>query len=226
MPVLAAIDLWREVAPGRPRAAGAVNARWHALRAEAVRLARAEALVQPRASWRIVALDAAPDASGTLWLEGRRLDAPRLVPESGRLSALACAAATLGDRLESRVRDLFAQRRVALALALDGVGNALLAALARRMQDRIAVAARRQGLTLAGELRAGDPGLALQSQPDVLALAGATDIGVTLTPGLAMMPAKSTALVQGVGIALPAARWSRCDDCRSRARCRLAAQAA
>ncbi len=234
VPGIPAAALWRDLDAASLRTGTVRGERLRTRRDEALALARKDAialaregaLAQPRVAFRIVALDRVPDASGALWAEGRCLHAPRLLPETGRRTALACAVATIGDALEARVRALFAARRVSLALALDAVGNELLLALTRRLQDRIVVRAASRGCNVAGELRAGDPGLALKAQPDVLALAGATAIGVTLTPTLAMTPAKSTALVQGVGEALPAARWSRCDDCRSRARCRLAAQAA
>lgn len=237
MTVIADLDLWRHIEPvrprtnaeGAPRRAGAVRPeRMQALRDEAIAIARDECLVQPRASWRFPALDGEPDARGTLSVEGRTLEAPRLLPPpgTGRLTALACGVATIGAALESRVRALFGERRVSLALALDGIGNELLIALSRQAQDRIVAATRRRGLSLAGELRAGDPGLALEAQPDVLALAGADEIGVGLTGTLGMNPIKSTAFVLGVGVDLPPQRWSRCDDCRSRARCRLAAMPA
>ncbi len=54
----------------------------------------------------------------------------------------------------------------------------------------------------------------------------AADIGVALTSTLMMNPAKSTSIVQGVGLALPAQSWSRCDHCRSRERCNLVKNAA
>ncbi|MDE1950499.1 MAG: hypothetical protein KGI35_17915, partial [Burkholderiales bacterium] len=125
-------------------------------------------------------------------------------------------------KLEHFVGTLFAQRRASLAVMLDSLGNELLFALSRRVQDRILGEARRQGLTVAGELRAGDPGLQLQAQRTVLQLAGAADIGINLTPTLMMQPAKSTSIVQGVGRSLPVQTWSRCDHCRSRERCSVA----
>ena len=45
---------------------------------------------------------------------------------------------------------------------------------------------------------------------------------ITLTRTMMMTPAKSTSIVQGVGQSLPVQAWSRCDSCRSRARCTLA----
>ena len=79
----------------------------------------------------------------------------------------------------------------------------------------------RKRLTMAGELRPGDPGLALGAQAAVLRLAKAQRIGVELTHGMLMRPHKSTSMVLGVGIDLPATAWSRCDDCPSNTKCAL-----
>jgi hypothetical protein len=225
MPVITDLDVLREVERAAVPARLARRNRLVALREQALELVRERDLLRTAASWRIVPLESAPDATGGLRLDGRRLQAPWLVPASGHLTAVACAVVTLGAALEHHVGDLFAQRRVSLAVALDGVGNELLFALSRRVQDRMLADARRQGLSMAGELRAGDPGLRLQAQPTVLHLAGAQAIGVGLTRTMMMNPTKSTSIVQGVGLALPAQTWSRCDACPSRARCALASPA-
>jgi len=190
------------------------------LRDDAIELTRAGKLLGRAAySYEIVAL--APPVD--VWLRAgvETLHAPKLLPESGQLTALACAVATLGQALTDRVSELFAQRRAALALALDSLGNELLFALARRVQDRILADTMRKRLTMAGELRPGDPGLALDAQGAVLRLAQAQRIGVELTHGMLMRPHKSTSMVLGVGINLPATAWSRCDDCPSNTKCAL-----
>lgn len=197
-----------------------------AQRQAALAMVRDDGLLAARACWRVAALRGAPATAGLLQLDGGELEAPWLVPASGQLTGVACAVATLGPALEARVAALFAARQVSLGVALDGLANELLLALARRMQDRMHAALRRQGLCIAGELRAGDPGLALQAQRTVLALAGAEAIGVALTPVMMMQPAKTTSLVQGVGLDLPPQAWSRCDACRFRERCTLAKAAA
>jgi hypothetical protein len=225
MAIISDVDLLRDVERSRVPVRVAQRDKLVSLREQALDLVRERGLVRPRACWRIVALECEADAGGVLCLDGQRLHAPRLIPDSGRLTALACAAATIGPLLEQQVGALFAQRSASLALALDAVGNELLFALSRRVQDQVFAAARRQGLTVAGELRAGDPGLDLLAQQTVLDLAGAAQIGLTLTRTLMIHPAKSTSMVQGVGLALPAQTWSRCDDCRSRERCTLAGQA-
>lgn len=218
--ILRDIDVLRELefAPLPPSAAR--QPRLAVLRRQAIEIARERGLVRARACWRLAPLDEPPDSRGTLRVAGHRLRAPRLVPRAGgRLTGLAIGAATIGDALEREVSVLFGRRQAAIALALDGVGNAALFALASRAQDRIAADARRRGLTVAGELRAGDPGLALRAQEAVLAICGAATIGIALAGTLMMRPAKSTTFVQGVGVDLPPQTWSRCERCRSRERC-------
>jgi hypothetical protein len=106
-------------------------------------------------------------------------------------------------------------------VALDSLANELLFMLSRAIEDRILGSVKKAGLTMAGELRSGDPGLALSTQSAVLRLAEGEKIGVRVNDGDMMHPVKSTSLVQGVGIALPEADWSRCDSCPSRSRCTL-----
>ena len=78
---------------------------------------------------------------------------------------------------------------------------------------------------MSGELRAGDPGLALEAQGAVLRLSAAAGIGITLGESFLMHPLKSTTMVLGVGENLPASSWSRCDACTSRDRCGVRARA-
>lgn len=219
--VLQRADVLKDVAAGPVPAAIARRERLVELRRQALALVRDEGLLAARASWRIAALRSEPGATGWLELDGGRLQAPRLVPASGQLTGVACAAATLGDAIERRIASFFAERRASLAVALDAVANELLFALSRRVQDRILAAARKRGLCVAGELRAGDPGLALDAQRTVLALAGAERLGVRLSSALMMSPTKATSFVQGVGLDLPHEAWSRCDACRFRERCAL-----
>lgn len=196
------------------------------LRESVLAMARAESLVDAAYCYRIVPLEA--PAAPLLRAGGEALEAQWLLPDSGELTALACGVCTLGPALERRVSELFAQRRVSLAVALDELGNELLFEISRRAQDRMQADVARRGLTMSGELRAGDPGLALEAQRAVLRLACADTIGVSVGERLLMHPLKSTSMVLGVGVNLPATTWSRCDTCNSRDRCgvRLRAVAA
>ncbi len=214
-------DLLRAVAsaaPRRPRSAVAAR-----LRDRAVELAKAEHLGGASFTYGICPLDC---IDGTILVTGgERIEAPWLLPESGSLTALACGVCTLGGALETRVRSLFAEGQRSLAVALDSLGNELLFEASTRMRHSLLKDLRRQGLSLSGELRSGDPGLAIDTQPLVVNLAGAERIGVSLNHGSLLQPLKSTSGIFGVGIGLPNARWTRCDTCRSRNRCTHAANA-
>ncbi|MFO1466344.1 MAG: hypothetical protein U1F35_07890 [Steroidobacteraceae bacterium] len=202
----------------RPRSAVAER-----LRERAVELAKAEQLGGASFTYRICPLEC---IDGTVLVTGgERIEAPWLLPESGTLTALACGVCTLGGTLEARVRSLFAEGQRSLAVALDSLGNELLSEASTRMRHRLLKDLRRQGLSLSGELRSGDPGLAIDTQPLVIKLAGAQRIGVSLSHGSLLQPLKSTSGIFGVGIGLPKARWTRCDTCRSRDRCTHAASA-
>jgi hypothetical protein len=177
MPTVRGSGLIRELATV-PCPGGPLQQRAH-FRRDALDLIAHEDLLDVTYCYRIVPLDEPPNTY--LRAGGEILDAMRLVPESGQLTAVAAAICTLGPALEQRVTALFAERRTSLALALDSLGNELLFALSRRVQDRIVIAARKTRLTAAGELRPGDPGLSLGAQPVVLRLAGADTIGVRVT---------------------------------------------
>ena len=217
MPTVRSNGLLRDIA-ATPCIGGAFPQR-DRYRRDALDLIEREDLIDAAYCYRIVPLDEPPNAC--LRAGGESLDAMRLVPESGQLTAVAAAICTLGPALEQRITALFTERRTSLALALDGLGNELLFALSRRLQDRIVIAARKAQLTMAGELRPGDPGLSLKAQPAVLRLAGADTIGVRVTQGQLLHPLKSMSMVLGIGVDLPPARWSRCDDCPSASKCRM-----
>ncbi len=194
------------------------------LRAKALELARREQLIDPAYAYSIVSLEA--PAAEWLHAGGEKLFAPWLLPESGTLTAIACAVCTLGPAYEQRISALFAARQAALAMALDELGNELLFAVSRRAQDRMLADATRRKLCMAGELRPGDPGLALDAQAAVLRLAQAENIGVSLGSGGLMHPVKSCSMVMGVGIDLPPVQWSRCDQCPTRDKCKVVERAA
>jgi hypothetical protein len=219
--VARAFDALKAVASVEPPGLTDVRRRF---RAEALQVARAKNLGRARMIYSVVPLDR--PAAEVLHAGGESFHAPRMLPPSGELTSLAFGVCTLGEDLVLAVRALFAERKMSLALALDMLGNQMLMEASRRLQDRILADVTKRGLTMAGELRAGDPGLALEAQPAVLRLAGASAIGVAVTRSLALEPAKSASVMFGVGRDLPAALWSRCDECRSRKTCAVALRAA
>jgi hypothetical protein len=222
MPTVRSSGLLQDVA-AIPCTGGPLRQRGR-FRRDVIDLVERESLLNAAYCYRIVPLDEPP--SHVLRAGGEALDALRLVPKSGQLTAVAVGICTLGPALERRATALFAERRMSLALALDKLGNELLFALSRRVQDRIVIEALKAGLTAAGELRAGDPGLPLAAQTAVHRLAGADTIGVSVTQGQVLHPLKSMSMVLGIGIDLPPVRWSRCDDCPSAPKCTMSGRIA
>ncbi len=222
MPAAQGLDVLETVAAAKPRRSLSPVAR--RLRQQALDLAAAEGLGQGAFCFHILPLDGVDGE--VLCVAGERLAAAKLLPASGTLTALACGVGTLGTGLEQRAAELFGLGRRSLALALDSLGNELLFAVSQRMRHRMAAEAGRQGLSMAGELRAGDPGLALEAQGAVLRLADSRRIGVHLTDGAMMHPVKSTSVIFGVGLSLAEVDWSRCDNCKSAAKCGFVAEPA
>jgi hypothetical protein len=200
-------------APARTSAAGT------RARRDALALAGDEALIAPAATYRIIPVAAVCGA--TVDLGGTTLRAPALTAERGDLKALAAAVCTLGPAIEQRISQLFAARRRSLALALDSLANEMLFRLADRTVAAIAREARDSRWKTGVEISPGDPGMPLEQQPAVLALAGAAGIGVALAGAASLSPSKSVSMVVALGRGLQArTRAQRCDACPSRTRCR------
>src|SRR5450759_2211784 len=100
MPSLSAPALLRDLAPPN----GPHEASRQRFREAAIDLIAREKLLAPAFSFRIVDLD--EPASYTLQAGGERLYAARMLPASGKLTALACGVATIGPRIEQRVSAL------------------------------------------------------------------------------------------------------------------------
>lgn len=187
-------------------------------------MALSEQLVEAAYSYRVVALEA--PAGPHLRAGGSTFDAPRLLPQTGTLTAVGALACTLGPKVDARISRLFREKRAALAAALDELANDLLFAASRMAEDHMLAACRQNDLSVSGELRAGDPGLHLDAQPAVLQLADGAVLGIALTSGHLMQPLKSLAALFGVGTDLPRTPWSRCACCPAVARCRHRSPAA
>ena len=187
------------------------------LRQRAIDLAAADGLGLGSYAFRIVPIDAEDD--GMLSLGEEKLFAPWLVPEQGQLTALGVGLATLGPKLAERVTALFAERQASLALALDQLGSELLFATSARLEVRLRSQVRRDKLSVSGELRPGDPGLALEAQQALMRMMAPVTLGINLHNGALLHPLKSVSVIYGVGVDLPAVTWSRCDLCPSKSKC-------
>ncbi len=157
------------------------------------------------------------------------LVAPALAGLSGRVTSVAAAACTLGPALEARIASGFATRaRVrgeharVLAMALDEVGSERLFRLADQLHARIVREANRRGLRAGLPEHPGDPGVAMDAQAKVLALAGIEAKSIAANASGMLKPVKSLCFLVALGADLPdRASAPRCVRCASRERCSL-----
>ena len=218
MPVVWKTNVLGAVARGSS-GAGVSPARQR-LQTQAQDFLRAKGLGEVWLSYSVVPLDV--PASGMLCAGGEWFDAPRMLPETGELTALAFGVCTLGPIIEERIKALFSEKRASLALGLDEMANRLLLEGSCRMYERLLSDASKRGLCVSGELRPGDPGLALESQRAAVRLAHGQEVGVSVNQNFVLSPVKSITVVYGLGRDLPPAKWSRCDECKSHEKCTVA----
>jgi hypothetical protein len=175
-------------------------------------LALGETLVAPRAVYRAHAVT----AHGPDWIEagGERLAIPEIGRLWGPLQAVGAAVCTVGEALETRVRDLFDAREFPLAVMLDSVGSAAVESLAEHVNDLLCQAGVAAGLRVANRVSPGYAGWDVAEQAALFRLCPGEAVGVTLNAGRMMTPLKSISLLVGVG---PEARvdhyFTQCRRC-------------
>lgn len=187
-------------------------------RDQALEMIGREALARPAYGYRILPVQTV--RGDAIDVGDAALDAPVLAAEIGELKAVAAAACTLGSAVQERISALFATRRRSLALALDTVANELLFRLADRAFATVRREARRAGLGIGIEASPGDPGVPLEQQARVLALADAARIGIHATGAGMLSPMKSLSFLVALGPNLHKhTAPGRCTCCPSRDRC-------
>jgi len=201
--------------PPQPQSARAALTRANR---EARRLLREKGLLA--ASWAFRIHPVSAISGSIIDLGGTCLNAPALAELCGSVTSVAAAACTLGPGVEARIASLFATRQRVLAMALDQVASERLFTLADQVHARIARAAGRRGLRAGLPEHPGDPGVALDAQAAVLALAGVEAQAITAISAGMLRPVKSLSFLVALGADLPE-RGSepRCARCASQGRC-------
>jgi hypothetical protein len=138
---------------------------------------------------------------------------PSTFPEAGEIVAIVC---TIGPGLETQVTEYSRGGETLRAMLLDGIGSAAVDALVVEVCHRIAGEASERGLQAGSPVAPGMPGLAITEQPNVLELAHAGEIGVSLTSSGIMVPRKSTSMILPLGPRMKT--WTQAEIC---ARCNL-----
>jgi hypothetical protein len=160
--------------------------------------------IVPRFTWALA------DTS-TLALPGQM--AAQMLADCPQSAVLAC---TLGAEFDLWMRQLSA-RDMACAVMLDALGSVYVEAGCDAAED--AIRARFPGKHLTDRFSPGYGDLPLDVQPRLLAFAGASRIGVSLTPSLLMTPQKSVSAIVGIADT-PQPAWVRgCAYCTLNGHC-------
>jgi hypothetical protein len=138
---------------------------------------------------------------------------PSTFPEACKLAVMV---STIGPGLENRVTEYSKNGETLHAMLLDGIGSAAVDILVQEACHLIAVKVAESGQQVGSPVNPGMPGLPIEEQRNILDLAHADEIGVSLTASGIMVPRKSTSLIMAIG---PNMRtWTQEEVC---ARCNL-----
>ena len=160
-------------------------------------LALGQALMAPRAVYRAAVVS----GQGPDWIDaaGERLTIPAIGRLWGPLEAVGAAVCTVGDAIETRVRELFDAREFPLAVMLDSVGSAAAESLAEHANDVLCAAGLPAGLRVTNRVSPGYAGWDVAEQSALFRLCPGAPIGVSLNAGRMMTPLKSISFLVGVG---------------------------
>jgi len=175
-------------------------------------VALGERLMAPRLVYRAVAVTGG--GADLIEAGGETLHIPQIGRLWGPIEAVGAGICTMGDAIETRVRDLFEAREFPLAVMLDSVGSAAAESLAEYANDLLCQAAIPGGLKVTNRISPGYAGWDTAEQARLFRLCPGRGIGVSLNAACFMTPAKSISWLVGVG---PEARvdhyFTQCRRC-------------
>ena len=138
---------------------------------------------------------------------------PSTIPEAQELATTVC---TIGPGLEKQVTKYSRGGETLRAMLLDGIGSAAVDILVQESCRFFAVEVSKRGSQASSPVNPGMPGLPITEQRNLLELAHAGDIGVSLTSSGIMAPRKSTSMIIAMGPEMKT--WAQAEIC---ARCNL-----
>ena len=138
---------------------------------------------------------------------------PAILPEAKELVVLIC---TIGPKLEKQAGDFTKKGEALRGMLLDGIGSAAVDTLVPKILRIIAGEVAPRGYEISSPVNPGMPGFSMSEQWNLVKLAKAHEIGVSLTQSGMLIPRKSTSMVIGVGPRMT--RWTQAQVC---ARCSL-----
>jgi len=178
-----------------------------------------DALLEPAVAYEIYPIAAMhPERialEGGKAIEGPLL--PALFPEARELVVLI---ATIGPSLEGRVTDYAKGGQALRGTLLDGIGTAAVDKLIPEALKSIAAEVAKRGYEISSPVNPGIPGFPMTEQWNLVELAPAREIGVSLSSSGVLIPRKSASMVMGIGPKMT--RWTQaevCGRCNLRASC-------
>ncbi|MGH6954036.1 MAG: vitamin B12 dependent-methionine synthase activation domain-containing protein, partial [Alphaproteobacteria bacterium] len=132
----------------------------------------------------------------------------------GSLEQVGAGVCTVGAAIEERVRRLWDERELPLAVMLDSVGSAAVESLAEYANDVLCQAAIVADIKVTNRISPGYAGWDTAEQAALFRVCPGGAIGVTLNDSCVMTPGKSISFLVGVG---PEARvdhyFTQCRRC-------------
>ena len=160
-------------------------------------LALGESLMEPRFVYRAARVTGqGPDV---VQADGEELHIPEIGRLWGVLEAVGAGICTVGAAIEDRVRELWDERELPLAVMLDSVGSAAVESLAEYVNDLLCQAAIPAGLKVTNRISPGYAGWDTAEQVALFHLCPGEPIGVTLNDSCVMAPGKSISILVGIG---------------------------
>ncbi len=145
---------------------------------------------------------------------GERLHIPQIARLWGSIEAVGAGICTVGDAIETRVRELFDAREFPLAVMLDSVGSAAAESLAEYANDLLCQAGLQAGTKVTNRISPGYAGWDTAEQAALFRLCPGDRIDVRLNEACFMTPGKSISWLVGIG---PEARvdhyFTQCRRC-------------
>ncbi len=138
---------------------------------------------------------------------------PAIFPGAQKLAVIVC---TIGLGLEEQATDYTKNGGALRGMMLDGIGSAAVDALVPKILKSIAADVSSRGYEISSPVNPGMPGFPMTEQWNLLELAKANEIGVSLTSSGILVPRKSVSMVIGIGPEMT--RWTQAEVC---ARCSL-----
>jgi Vitamin B12 dependent methionine synthase, activation domain len=161
-------------------------------------LALGESLIEPRVVYRAVGVTGQGPA--VIEAGGETLHIPEIGRLWGSLEMVGAGISTVGAAIEERVRELWDQRELPLAVMLDSVGSAAVESLAEYANDLLCQAAIVAGTKVTNRISPGYAGWDTAEQAALFHLCPGDPIGVALNDSCVMTPGKSISFLVGVGL--------------------------